>query len=431
MARQQSFESNSPEQRRSKLRDSCTACARSKVRCCKEKPTCQRCRRKGWACEYAASNRTGRSAASTNSSKSKNKNDAERNNNTHATSQRPTNAFSPGTSSSFPDIANWTPPSQGQDMSLDTDFNFDAMFPNLMSSNVSQGQQRLATPGTFSSTPESNGIADTAPLMTFPTSQPAPASFDFMDLSQCAWPESGDPFMESFGFPDFTESSSSSSQSPIEHSQPHCCLTAALDTLSRLFPKSRSACSSPTSRGPVYNPPTLASIISQNKQITQTVSEVLECSCSQDAYLLSAAALIMLKLLAGYAAAARDTVNVNGTLSPGYNDRQGLGRVSSGSSLSDQISQSKDGTEDPRMALHLVLSELHRVQRLLKRFERRVEEVRRKQANTPKPNSHGVCKKPDALTSAFSELTLNQLESQLRSRFRAVSSTTRELLRQR
>ena len=43
-----------------KLRDSCQACAASKVKCNKEKPTCFRCKRRGTACHYFATKRPGR-----------------------------------------------------------------------------------------------------------------------------------------------------------------------------------------------------------------------------------------------------------------------------------------------------------------------------------------------------------------------------------
>ncbi|KAF2111971.1 hypothetical protein BDV96DRAFT_164435 [Lophiotrema nucula] len=44
----------------SKLRDSCHACALSKVKCHKQKPTCSRCARRGIVCEYFQSRRPGR-----------------------------------------------------------------------------------------------------------------------------------------------------------------------------------------------------------------------------------------------------------------------------------------------------------------------------------------------------------------------------------
>ncbi|KAF2847106.1 hypothetical protein T440DRAFT_471229 [Plenodomus tracheiphilus IPT5] len=43
-----------------KLRDCCQACARSKVRCTKEKPSCSRCETKGIPCRYLQSKRPGR-----------------------------------------------------------------------------------------------------------------------------------------------------------------------------------------------------------------------------------------------------------------------------------------------------------------------------------------------------------------------------------
>ncbi|EAU31626.1 predicted protein [Aspergillus terreus NIH2624] len=43
-----------------KLRGSCHACAASKVRCSKEKPTCSRCSKRGTTCEYLITKRPGR-----------------------------------------------------------------------------------------------------------------------------------------------------------------------------------------------------------------------------------------------------------------------------------------------------------------------------------------------------------------------------------
>ncbi|KAG0650219.1 transcription factor [Hyphodiscus hymeniophilus] len=54
----------------SKLRDSCHACASSKVKCHKEKPTCSRCAKRGIACEYFATKRAGRKHESRSTSES-------------------------------------------------------------------------------------------------------------------------------------------------------------------------------------------------------------------------------------------------------------------------------------------------------------------------------------------------------------------------
>ena len=43
-----------------RLRDSCHACAASKVKCSKEKPTCARCAKRGLDCEYCVTKRAGR-----------------------------------------------------------------------------------------------------------------------------------------------------------------------------------------------------------------------------------------------------------------------------------------------------------------------------------------------------------------------------------
>ena len=44
----------------SRLRDSCHACAASKVKCSKEKPTCSRCAKRATRCEYLVTKRPGR-----------------------------------------------------------------------------------------------------------------------------------------------------------------------------------------------------------------------------------------------------------------------------------------------------------------------------------------------------------------------------------
>ncbi|KAK8091570.1 hypothetical protein PG997_001931 [Apiospora hydei] len=43
-----------------KMRDSCRACANSKVKCRREKPTCSRCAKRKVPCEYLPTKRGGR-----------------------------------------------------------------------------------------------------------------------------------------------------------------------------------------------------------------------------------------------------------------------------------------------------------------------------------------------------------------------------------
>ncbi|KAK6858848.1 hypothetical protein PG995_004701 [Apiospora arundinis] len=67
-----------------RLRDSCQACAASKVKCSKDKPTCSRCESRYMPCQYFAIKRPGRrrdntranSTNSTNSNKNKNNSSA-------------------------------------------------------------------------------------------------------------------------------------------------------------------------------------------------------------------------------------------------------------------------------------------------------------------------------------------------------------------
>lgn len=58
-----------------RLRDSCQACAASKTRCSKDKPSCARCTKRGTKCEYLVTQRTGRKALSQKDYDPKDKND--------------------------------------------------------------------------------------------------------------------------------------------------------------------------------------------------------------------------------------------------------------------------------------------------------------------------------------------------------------------
>jgi uncharacterized membrane protein YgcG len=91
---------------------------------------------------------------------------------------------------------------------------------------------------------------------------------------------------------------------------PNCCFTIALDILARLFPDAPAGCTLPgciplddTLPAPTQAR-TIDSILSDNKHIIESVTTLLDCPCSQDAYLVSILTLITLKVMGWYAAAA-------------------------------------------------------------------------------------------------------------------------------
>jgi len=54
-------EKKKPQAKVAKLKDTCDACARSKVKCDRGRPTCRRCSRQGLVCHYSVAQRVGRS----------------------------------------------------------------------------------------------------------------------------------------------------------------------------------------------------------------------------------------------------------------------------------------------------------------------------------------------------------------------------------
>jgi hypothetical protein len=184
-----------------------------------------------------------------------------------------------------------------------------------------------------------------------------------------------------------------------------CCLIRALELLKKLFP-GFSACTcqdSPAAEGrggADDQIPTIQRVITQNKHTLEAIQGMLQCPCSETSgsYLLAVISLVIFKVLAWYKAAVPDlpppTTHVTQNDVPGElfgqsRDTRKRSNVSSPSSRHPTRSPSRrdrrgscheeyvlhapavidgyrlDGDDQPRMAAQLVLSELHRVQRLI------------------------------------------------------------------
>jgi hypothetical protein len=267
---------------------------------------------------------------------------------------------------------------------------------------------------------------------------------------------------------------------------PNCCFAIALDILARLFSGAPAGCTLPCSDDPVApaQARTIDSILSENRHIIESVTSLLDCPCSQDEYLVSLITLIALKVMGWYAAAADDphprphpsstsssssssttppspiapfSVSMHtswpssGSVSPADTSRRPststsatsvsgsphglteqvlrLPAVAGGYRLSDQ--------QQGRIAAQLVLSELHRVQRLVSALTQRLESIRLRARASQEMGceleSGGVGERRGggggARTPPFSVPTFCQLEEDLRKRLRALSSETIDVLR--
>ncbi|KAJ5618466.1 Aflatoxin biosynthesis regulatory protein [Penicillium herquei] len=307
---------------RPKLRDSCNACAVSKVKCSREKPTCSRCMRRGSNCEYLVTRRAGRRTdkarlrSSTISSSS---------------SQRLI-PFVPqvpilDTAIQMLDEPNYGLPTDAANSTVD----FDLFLGSPCSILLTDSADELPVsydPGALNSA-ESTNLEAPCPS----TIQPASGMNDSFPLTS--------PIIES--------SSQTTSLSGLSCG----CPFDALDSLRQLMPPCSSSCvgmqiSSYTGQGL-----TAVSILATNGPIIETMIRNLRCFCVNDGLYLVFVLTAALKALGWYAAAVR-------ALNPLWT-RINLG----GTALND----------DPvHLTAQSVFSELHRIQDLVKALHPKIEQ---------------------------------------------------------
>ncbi|KAK4208419.1 aflatoxin regulatory protein-domain-containing protein [Rhypophila decipiens] len=385
-----------------KLRDSCHACASSKVKCHKEKPTCSRCSKRGIACEYFATRRGGRPnhdrrpTMSTNDAGNSTimvkQNIAAMNSWFASNSMQsagfvvspiaphpgPSPGATPDTSSAnfLPDVCP-VDPGLGS-LSLGFADLGTTDFDSFFASPISLSDTDFLNQGDFFSSIESasvgNNVQSNATTLL--------DTFSFMEESLSAPMSISTPRSppNSLASPMYTENSSDRNGSykkdlsvpslpDFESSSSGCCLVKALGLMRGLFPNSSTACSSITSSPrhdssgseSVPPPPNVQTVITQNRQTVEAIASILRCSCSRDGCLLSILTLAVFKMLRWYAAAA--------------------GRSQAAATLAEKVLQTPtkvgsyclEGEHSAHMAAKLVLSELHRVQRLVNMLSERLK----------------------------------------------------------
>ncbi|ETS76959.1 hypothetical protein PFICI_10833 [Pestalotiopsis fici W106-1] len=352
-----------------KLRDSCHACASSKVKCHKEKPTCSRCRKRGITCEYFAHRRPGRKQE--NRAKDTT-NHVERQENTTAVEMLdlnwPAPDFSTQTSIAndnldvFHDI--FVPPDQLNNGLTDFTIDFDDF-------------DIQSDPAEIASLPDTSSLES-----MFVTSPTAPTDTITPNVIT---PNVGLSVLE--GLPDTTHHTqainlASYIQTPPTEKTPDSrikhleenkdpCMTRALSFLtqlsestSRICKTSETGCSGTNKKS---LPESLDGIIAENRRLLEAMSNILQCRCSEDDDLLCIQAIVASKILNLYASAieikpspARVGSGVSTHTTAGQYEPQ----------VEQQLStrthpQLASGRDPIRMAAQSVLGELHRVQRLL------------------------------------------------------------------
>lgn len=438
-----------------KLRDSCHACAYSKLKCSKEKPTCSRCARRGVKCEYIATKRGGRKHANRSVDKSINENNnsgsGNNNNNTitidNASHRRheSSDASTKGPSAAIP-ITNNHDPIMPVVVALPSPAaSATGSQSNLFQSHFTPPSGSVSSLQDFTSTEMEEILASPLPL-----SMP-----DISDTNTLSASNLFSPFMDSstsdFGhlFDSYGTFESSLSDlanisnpcSPLNfREQPaqctedqvdykctnasdssNFCLSRALDLMKDLFPS--SAC-----QGAENNcmPPSIKTVISKNEKAIEVVTLMVQCSCSQDGYLLAIISLIVFKVLAWYAAAAAAPTRRHTSRSSHPSSEQVLHGQDSAVVGSYYI----DGENSSRMAAQVVLSELHRVQNLINQLSAKLKHHSVKHSGgADTPNSLGFSTLVTEPTVPLSHVMMAQLEVDLRRKLKTLSLELVEGLR--
>jgi hypothetical protein len=424
-----------------KLRDSCDACAVSKVKCNKEKPTCARCAKRGMVCEYFITKRAGR------------KHDPR-------PSEQTTPTTIPQTSSSTSsDAGNLITPDIIQSFPSQQAISYQDLSPNALSP-ADPSWWMLTTLGTemddifaspFSFSPPEPSDSDTigGQSLFFSTGGTGSSQSDFdPNDSSIVIPEDGFVIMDDI--PEPTKHSKQASlpenQSPLPSDalkedaltfsgfrpgSSCCCLLRALGLLKLLFRNAATACKCSKKQGYDHTDcqrPTIQSVIAENEQTIEAITSMLQCPCSQDGYLLAIMSLIVFKILAWYAAAAKETPDPSGPDQSQNLDRYQAPSRRPSSCHAEQVlhfptvvgSYCLEGEDQGRMAAQLVLSELHRVQRLVNELSQRLKAA---------DGQDSIRDGDGDITYPFSATMLNQLEVDLRKRLRALSLEIVDTLR--
>jgi hypothetical protein len=168
------------------------------------------------------------------------------------------------------------------------------------------------------------------------------------------------------------------------------CLIKALDLFRQLLPPDSATCTSTHSRDQGL---TTECIVAINANTVDAITHMLHCLCAHDGFLLVMVFMAAFKVMNWYAAAARGL-----SLDPQRDD------VSAGPL-----------TEDPgRLTAQSVLSELHRVQKLVNALSAKLKRYQTDDSTGDRP---------------FSSTVLHQLELDLRQRLRALSLEIVDILR--
>ncbi|PTB35085.1 uncharacterized protein TrAFT101_012030 [Trichoderma asperellum] len=358
-----------------KLRDSCNACAVSKLKCNKEKPTCSRCAKKKIACNYVATKRKGRKRAQSSQSTAL---DRPSTADASPSPAAPKPIFNPlsrlemwfaadyaisiedylsrcadstdensRASTPYPALSDNLMPMQLSDFATENDETLHLLTPQmleLLNCDVTNGvDQASADVSEVAGRKDAN--SDSA------------GSLAFFENSVI------EPALRSDVEPLVPDDVPRSRRSEADS----CCMLQVMAIVKQAFSNSSNSCENLDAMDICGTPG--SNVFATNQQTINVIGEVLKCSCSQDGFILVMMSLIILRVLGQYISAARRphlwcgrSGDSLGTYSPlSMSVHAFLDKT-----LSCPAGPGEPDEDDPAyMAAQRVLSELPYVQRLV------------------------------------------------------------------
>lgn len=427
---------------RPKLRTSCHTCASSKLKCSQDKPTCSRCAKRGLICEYFAAKQGGRKSngqSSSNKARGHNVSKTAKNKNARACSPSQANCFAPSSSNpstdslrSLGNVHHSPMASVSKSSDMLQDF-FSPMDQTLSSTPTDSGtdlDDLFNSPISFSTDLSDVNIFGTADFHSTAIGSNSTGSERFSD----AFPVFEDAVSELLAQsmpssmppnPTFLTNQVHNYQEVSAAESPCSCLAQVLDFMKQLFPLPSNACTTWATQGldTATAIPTILAVITRNEATIEAMSTMLKCSCSQDGYLLSVMSLIIFKVLGWYAAVARKTPSLHGAqacyspFQPALHNSTIVG------------SYCLDGADSDRMAAQLVLTELHRVRRLVDQLSSKLKvqaAAKKGRGGVETPESMDL---DNEMALPLSAVMYDQLDNDLRNRLRALSCEMLDRLR--
>ncbi|KAJ5383051.1 Aflatoxin biosynthesis regulatory protein [Penicillium concentricum] len=353
---------------RPKLRDSCNACSASKVKCNRDKPTCARCAKRGLACEYLVTRRAGR------------KHDKTRARSSTASSNSP----------QHPPLC--TPEWSVSETPIPTLDYFSQLHSYSDSDQLTSLTGLTVDFDTFLGSPSSFPLLDPSDTL-LPSNQSAQGHTNGSYLEASFLFEEEYSSLPIDSLPTTHPNSRDSTNGKTTPDNSSCsCLVKALDLFRQLLPPDSATCTQTHSPSRDQGL-TTESIVATNARTVDAITHMLHCLCAHDGFLLVMVFMAAFKVMNWYAAAAR------GLSSDPQRDVAFAGSL----------------TEDPcRLTAQSVLSELHRVQKLVNALSAKLKRYQPEESTGDGP---------------FSSTVLHQLELDLRQRLRALSLEIVDILR--